>query len=605
MHVEGISARRIVAAWRPCNEADVIFRPPDIRVPRIVKEPAVFRFVRYLPILLILVLTAGPATAQNQQPQTQSSNAAQDQASAPTITTVLRSASELVADLEYLIRLAGPEGAKQWEQYIQPTLETFLQGIDVQRPVRIDVLLGGETTRYRPAFPVANRRQFEQNLEAFGIEIRPQGQLYALTGTFEGFMRYAHNYAIIAEQRADLPANIPNPQQAVQPLIAKGYDLAGNIQNPPQGIEQRRQAIEQIRDELMAALKPMPEEIPEEFELRRLLLEQQIDELQRFFAESAQLVLGWTTNAQQNQGRLDLQLSALPQTDLQNVIAQLGQAPSIFGGVPMQQNSILFLRVHHPLGEMRKTHLLELSQKLRSLLEARINASERLSEELRPPARQMVQQLFDLWDATAQAGYLDGFINVWNRPSGGRTLVGAIKVTDGSAFVPILENFPNVDPRRQVQLNVDQQGDVKIHSVSVPKEDSPQLLKFFGADPTMDGVVHIGTGPQAIWYAGGQGSLEALKQAISQAQGGESPVVAQLHLVVGPWLELLDQIRGDQGTNVALRRRAIEAFQKSPGVISGNLRRVENRVEGQVQFGKGILQFVGEVLAQFSKENLQ
>src|SRR5207247_10707965 len=113
----------------------------------------------------------------------------------------------------------------------------------------------------------------------------------------------------------------------------------------------------------------------EDFELRKALLQHQLAEGERFIADSKLLLLGWTTDAAQKQGRLDLELSAIPQSSLDVSANLLGQAPGMFSSVPRADGAILSGRVNFVLDQMRKDNAWGLLPLLRASTAKRIESS--------------------------------------------------------------------------------------------------------------------------------------------------------------------------------------------------------------------------------------
>ena len=135
---------------------------------------------------------------------------AQENKAAPNISLVQINADGMIADLKYLVLdLAGDK--KGWTN-LEQLIPTFLEGIDKQRPLRIDILLGeNQQQRYRLILPISDLGEFRDNLEVFEISSKKQRKgPYKLGNLFEGFMQYLQDkkYVIISE-KIKLVATIP------------------------------------------------------------------------------------------------------------------------------------------------------------------------------------------------------------------------------------------------------------------------------------------------------------------------------------------------------------------------------------------------------------
>ncbi|MFT5094767.1 MAG: hypothetical protein ACI93T_003609, partial [Porticoccaceae bacterium] len=320
----------------------------------------------------------------------------------PTVTIMLSSTGELEADLEAIMKMGGKESAEQWP-IIQAILPAFNAGIDPTRPIRIDIIFG-EQRDYRISIPYGNQKAVLGNIQGFigGKKPRRIGTgIYALNGpAFKGFLRDLTKlkYVVIAADRNNIPANF-NPLPDLQPLLDAGYDLAASVKNTAAGVEDRKKAIADLREELLGGLKKADDETELEFKIRTVGLVHQLEELERLFADSESLVIGWTTDAAKKEARMDLELTALPGTDLENSIVELGAEPSLFSSAAKSANSMFFGRVNHALDEMRKTHLEEMLTLLTSQSVAEVETSEKIAADHKAASKDATTAFFEMLKA--------------------------------------------------------------------------------------------------------------------------------------------------------------------------------------------------------------
>ena len=85
------------------------------------------------------------------------------------VSIVTAGANELLAGVEYIVGLTNEKEQKQWP-VLKDYFDVFLEGIDGDLPIRIDLLLDPEGTRYVSSFPFSKLKDFRENLEAFGID---------------------------------------------------------------------------------------------------------------------------------------------------------------------------------------------------------------------------------------------------------------------------------------------------------------------------------------------------------------------------------------------------------------------------------------------------
>lgn len=565
--------------------------------------------IRILQPLVIFALAVCPLLdAHAQQPATPVPPA---ETSAPSIVIMQPGVERLLEDIQYLTGLAGEEGVEVWPEIRELIADVFLLGADPKLPLRVDVLLSSDETRYIFSAPVDPSQKFDEshpawvNIVAFGLQPRALGSgLYQTRSAFEGFMRYSNNYISIASKKADIPANLPPRREALQTLLERGYDLGAEIKNPVGGQETRRDGMKTVRENLMAALAKQPDETETAFETRKLVLSQQIDELERFFVEAQHVIAGWTTDVQQKQGRLNIELTPIQGTPLAASLEMLGQKPSRFAGIPQSDGSILSGRINHPLDEMRQKNYLAMFAQLRTLAEQEIETDAKLSAEQKAASKKLSAAWFDSLSAGAQSGVLDGFVESWQAADGKRTFVLGGVVPDSQAIVTMLELLPQARPGSAVELNVEQHAEHAVHRLTVSEDAGTVLKDLFGEVPE----VFVATGQGTVFVAAGAGANAALKTAIDQSQAQGTPqkqsVFVKLFAKVGPWIEFLDKQRGTEG-DAELRRDAIQHFQQGNDLLNFEMERVDNTAVVRFSVEEGILGFVGSVITDVYKENLR
>jgi uncharacterized protein YbjQ (UPF0145 family) len=569
---------------------------------------------RFLLIPALLVASASTAHAQK--------------TATPSVTVVQAGADRLLDDIEYMLKLTNANDQKQIKVLKEFFNDIFLKGVDSKRPVRIDVILGDGDIRYRPHFPISSLKDFRDNLDNFGIESRKKtASLYQLKKAFVGWMRYRNKYASIGEEKNDVPLSIANPALSIKPLLAAGYDLAVNLVNgktTDKDQAARRKAFRDgLRKEYLAAVKQKKDETDENFAVRKMLTDQQLVELERYYVESATATLGWTSDAKAGEGRLDLKLEPIAKTSLAQSVTLLGQASSHFANVPQSKDAIFALRLNHPLDQLRTKHFKDLFALLRKTADAKIDVSKKRDKDQKTNGKKAASLIFDMLDASVKAGLADGFLEVRRQQTGKHTLVCGLKAVNGKQADAIVALLDKAGPGRTVKQNVGNVAGVVIHSVMLPMDKPEQVKDFFGQDI----AIYVGTAKDAVWVAIGENAVAEMSAAatlVAQPNTGKAgaPFV-DLLVKVGPWVDLIQKLRPveakakiqqvsqktDDDTKIEidrgeLRKMALEAFSFGDDVVTMQLVRAGDNVEGHLKAQPGILRLVGKLVAKFSRENV-
>ncbi len=558
------------------------------------KECTVHRPTRILVTLALLTTIALPATARAQS-------------TPPKVKVVLQSADALLKDIKLILDLTSPAEQKQWAN-IKGIIDTFLFGIDQTKPIGFTITLKEGDDDYYLALPITNLKEFiSDNLGGFDITARKiTTSSYKLLEQKKpvGYMRYQKRYVTIDVDRTAANAVFNGPVAAAA-LLAKQHSLSATVKNKPDEIEGRRAAFTKVKTNLLAAVKPRTNETPEQLALRRETLALQLREGERFFAESETLSLGFRLDPKTKQAHLDINLAALPDTDLDKAINELANTPSHFANVSRADDSILSFRINHPLDAFRRASLQSVLAATQKAIQANIAGTASATDAQKAASNTALNTVVTVIQSTLAKGLLDAFIQVTPTPAGGNVMVAGIRTNQGQQLRAALVAIPDSTEPTDVQLDSEKIGDVTLHVVTVPAKLRADFASIFGDATTM----LVGTSDNAAWCAAGPGALEALKAAIDEqaaqpAPDKADPAFFDLAIQLGPWIQALDKRMGTAG-EVDDRKLAIKAFADGQDTLELKLQRVDNRVVGRTTLGTGVLRFLGKKVAEFSKENLE
>jgi len=412
----------------------------------------------------------------------------------------------------------------------------------------------------------------------------------------------------------------------------KGHDVYATIDGTLETPEVRKESFARAKSEILGALKKSESETESAFALRKSISEHQVAELERFFSESSSITFGWNTDNAQKTAKIAIDLTAVPQTTLEQSVELIGQTPDEFAGVTAE-SSVLRASINFPLDPLRKERVQETSKLAREHLKGRIDVDEKKNAEQKTADKALVDLVFDVVDGIGQAGIVNGFARTWKNDDGSLTSVGGVKVPDASAFIAILTKFGERGEAAKVEIKVETEGDVELHRLTIPSlaQDYPELF-------AKDGSIYIGTGAGAFWFGTGEKSLDRLKQAIQEVKtAGPKPGPAMDGKVqLLPWIEVLDKVRARHAAPAApakvagkddkkkgakdsddkaerakgmladlqLRKVALEAFKDGKDTLSMSLTREEKTVKVSMMLDEGIIRFVGKALSKFVKDNL-
>lgn len=534
--------------------------------------------------------------------------------SAPTIRGVLRNSNLVIERLETIMGLTNAEDQKQTDT-LKEYVEIFLFGVDRAKPVRMDIFTVDATSTYRLDVPVAQgkfQEFWETNLVPLGIPVQQYAkrpELFRLGGSrndaFTGYMLFQANqrgsYATIAEHATLLPAQSRDSREVeLKNLLDLSYDAAMQLQNKPEGIEQRHQRFAADKEKVLAELKRRAEETEADFELRKFAAGLQYDETQRIYAETKNLVIGGALTADPATSKLAFNLEALPETPLAQSIELLGQAPSRFSGVAAPEDATSTGRVLFPLDDFRKEHFLAMSKRFRENELLHADTIPDATAEQKEATKTFLNALFDRFDAGVEAGVIDAFMDMTKNEEGIYTVVGGVVSPNANEWIAALELAPQLKNAPAFKASVSTVGDVAIHEITFQDDKNPEFAGLFGNRRLV-----IGTGGDTVWYAAGPNADAQLKAAIEASAnvGQPSPTVMSFQGELLPAFRILDSRQGERG-NPTLRSKAIDSFKDGDGQLRTEIVRDGNVLNGTLEVDKGVIRLVGAMLAKISRENL-
>ena len=565
----------------------------------------------------------------------------------PRVVVVVEGADLLIDDLRHLcVDLA--EMQEEWENNVLPNIDIYLFGVDPTRPIRFDRIIGGETGfREQLNIPIANLNNFiANNLVPIGINVRNVPGLagwYSLNGVYNGWMCVEEQYASIADQGHpdDVTTSFNELLALHAGLLSDGYDAAAQLDNSLTTPEQRIAAFAPYRRNTLAGIQKRPAETEAQFAFRRLKGEQSLEMTERVFVDASLVTFGVTLDSFRDTGIAKFILEAEPDTSLADTIQRQAQQHSRFAGVPQAKESILSGRINFALGEMSTRHLSEFYRLLKTPWEQRIDQTEGLTDSQRTVRREIAGIVLDLLTNSLDVGRCDGMIQITPDADGRHTALLGCCAKETAAVAEILKRLPDSHDGCESELDVDAAGEVAIHKLTVTDGYPQAFAEFFGES----GEVYVGAGPDSIWLCVGADPLTVLHagvEAAGKAPAGEpNPTVARLDVNVLPVLQLMDRLRDDGDFDLqATLAKTLGVLEERPSADEDNdgedadvdtaqmlsefewrdaaiealvddwswghveLKRVDDRLEGEATVEFGVLKAIGALIAKFAKDNL-
>lgn len=537
----------------------------------------------------------------------------------------------LKADLKSVLELTLPAEQAQWEN-IEGYIDTFSIGIDDARPVYVNVMTGIKPNAILIWIPLPSKsepfKEFRENLESLGYEVKRDARdntLYALNQDAEsGWIRLLlkERYAalILTSDKAALPGLKELILKAVLPTDKVVGNMSAELFNGDESAaaqQVRKTAYGEIRRVSMEAIQKRPSESDTEFQLRKLAVEQQMDEGERVLAELRRgflsLVLDKKVPAAPT-ASLKLAATAIPGTSLADAIAQINTQPDAFAGLQKFEGSALSGRLNHPVDPMRQANFLAFLDLTEKDMADRLKASKERSEAEKTTSLKVTTGILDVIRSSIKVGWFNGFVESVPDGKGDFTSVAAFSAPAALDLTKILPELANAGKGNLVEMDVDKQGEVAIHRIQLAEGYIDMVDRVFGAKKDL----FVGVGPAHVWLASGVNGKETLKSTIAglaAPQTTDHPVHLEISCL--PWVQRFEEAArknapGKTPEELEIQRewarrraRAIASMQNGGDRIVLDFHVKNGEVLGDLTMEHGLLRFAGKMMSAFSKANFE
>jgi len=555
----------------------------------------------------------------------------------PQISIGHQGVKRLKSDLETLLNLTSEKDQEQLQNLVD-FVDLMAYGLDPDKPVSVELLTGMTPLPYvisaayknDPAFAVAGDKPFAQLLDNLGANYDLQNagadRWEFLPNPDPGWLRLVPSTqtAIMAlttpgdhALMKQILQKMQNPLVAVAALLKNDCGAGIQLVNTAHTMEdqQKRSAsFGELRANQMDVLQKRPAESITEFNLRKGAISHQFKELERLMVEGNDLRARAFLNSADHSARILFTGDGIPDTSLARSIELFNKRKDAFASVAKAEDSIFSLRVNHPIDELRQNNAYEFIELLNNDVEARIVASERLSDDQKTAARELHSGVMTVLTDSIGSGNVNGFIETWMNADDKFVAVGGIAAVDASRLDDTLALIARTGTGNKVDLAIEKVGDVTIHRIQLAKGFLKLLDRFFGENT----AVLIATSSDSVWFATGPNSLDALKKAIEDLQEPtNSDVILNVEARLLPWAKHAQKVvdATPEPTDVDDRRvrrdrkrdlaRAVEAFGTGEqDDVKFDVTVDEGTVSGEIFVNTGLLRFVGKQLSGFSKDNL-
>ncbi len=531
---------------------------------------------RFVLFLLAAAMLAVPALS-----------AAQDVK--PAVVVSIASFDKLSADVTNLAGLAGQDAAVALPMAMA---KGVLQGVDLTKPWGLFVIPSASTPVSIIAVPAADCQPVLNVLKAqFRAEVSDPAE-GVFTVKMEGkpaAVISKGGWTFVAESAENLKFAPADPEKALDGLN-KAYDLAARVYVQNFAAADRQMLVDLITQQVQAqSMRPVPGEDADDAAMRKKMAQMAVKQIAKAVNEIDQFTVGWTLDKKM---LLDINVSALPGTDMAKQVASLADAKSNFsgfvkpdGGIAVQMVSKLDATAIDAYSGILTNWHTKAQKKID-------DSNDFPNDDVRKQAKTAVDELMNAAIATVKEGQLDAGASIVFDPGALKMVVG-VHVAKGSAFesgikklVDLVKNEVNAElkPLPAYKGN-------NIHTMSLPVND-PKAAAALG--DKLD--VFLGVGDKNLYLALGKGGLDALQKSIDQSEttASQSVIPAQVVVALKPIFDFASAVEANPITAIFSGKLA-----ETPGAdhVRITARSVPNAVNERIEIEEGVLKAIATAAA--------
>jgi len=478
----------------------------------------------------------------------------------------------LKADLAYLGELSGkPEMANALEEMLAVmTGGKGLEGLDKSRPWGAIVQTDEEGKSVVPyAFiPVTDLSKLIAVLKAMKAPVEDAGNgVYEIKAQERSIFVQQKGSWAVATQNADDLARAPADPAALLGDLPQRYDLAiqATVKNIPGGLKQL--ALFNLDMGLQAGLERQPGETEEAYNLRTGVAKRLVKQLKQLINELDAVLIGLKIDQQAGAAYVDIEMTAIPGTDLADDFAQGQSTTTNFAGFDLPGAAVTanfcdtmsdadVEEAKVMLADARATALKEIER-------------EQMPEDKRALAVRLINDLFDVLEKTVETRKGDGGMVLLLDPSA-VTLAAGAAIAEGdkleAALKALIAEAQKEEPEvaNIVQLDAGEYQGLRLHKLNIPvPEEEAELRQIFG--PTLEVLVAINN--QTLYLVAGSNAEGVLKQIVDKSaeQPGKAALPARVSIAATPIAKFIGAMAQDDPQAAAMAAMVGQILAGKPG----------------------------------------
>ncbi len=394
-----------------------------------------------------------------------------------------------------------------------------------------------------------------------------------------------------------LDRNFPDPIKLTARLTSQ-YDIAISllIKSIPPGI--KLLFVEFLKNQSQAEFQQKDDEPESAYRLRRANGESWLELIDKVVNQGEELTIGGRMDPEKRRAYIDFEIAGTSDSKLAKFFQDMAGKRTYFGNL-LQNPATLTMSVSWLLDAKQRGMFAQFFEV------AKKEIAERADKEGVANVAPVLDPIFKALLASAEAGHIDGFVQIVGNEPGRYAMIGGTKLiatrslpTHVNDLLQFVKDNPNGNETiPKLELAAAEIDSHPVHRIQLTPPDKPGQ-KMFGESS----YLYLYATPQAVWFAfGGDAAMDALKEAVAQTALPQDPmqnrnrVPFQFVTHAKNWLTVANE---ETPRQASFNETARASFESENDAMRLDVKPTDTGIRLRIEFEEGFIALMGRGISK-------
>ncbi|MEK6257468.1 MAG: hypothetical protein AABP62_02515 [Planctomycetota bacterium] len=394
-----------------------------------------------------------------------------------------------------------------------------------------------------------------------------------------------------------LDRNFPDPVKLTARLSSQ-YDIAISLLIKSIPVGMKTLFVEFLKNQAQTEFQQKDDEPESAYRLRRANGESWLELVDKVVNQGEELTIGGRMDPENRRAYIDFEIAGTSDSKLAKFFQDMAGKRTYFGNL-IQNPATLTMSVSWLLDAKQRglfTQFFEVAKK---------EIAQRADKDGVANLAPVIDPIFKALLASAEAGHIDGFVQIVGDEPGRYAMIGGTKLiasrnlpTQVSDLLQFVKDNPNGNETiPKLELAAEAIDSHPVHRIQLTPPDKPGQ-KMFGESS----YLYLYATPQAIWFAfGGDAAMDALKEAVAQTALPQDPmqnrnrVPFQFVTHAKNWLTVASE---ETPRQVSFNETARASFESENDAMRVDVKPTDTGVRLRIEFEEGFIALMGRGISK-------